>query len=147
MNRRRIIGPGIFASVGRWLAAVQALPSALMALNTLASDKPIAEQILTLAQWAARHPRRPMPIERAAQAAVDAARLLGRRERACLPVSFTLFALLTAMQQRPSIVTGVKRSQGQLSGHAWVEIGGISVTPPGIPADNAGFRLLYRYPA
>ena len=128
------------------MALVPILPFALMATKSLASDKPIAAQILTLRQWAFRHPRRPMPIERAAQAAVDATRLLGRRERACLPVSFTLFALLTAMQQRPSIVTGIKRNQGQLSGHAWVEIDGITVTCPGAQADNAGFSLLYRYP-
>ena len=147
MDRYRIIESGIFVVCRRLIVAVQVLPLARMALKTLSFDKPIAVQILMLEQWASRHRRLTMPIERAAQAAVDAARLLGRRERACLPVSFTLFAILRAMRQRPSIVMGVKRNQGQLAGHAWVEIDGIAIMCPGAQANDADFKLLYRYPA
>lgn len=146
-DRYHIIGSDIFVICRRLVVAVQVLPLARMALKTLSSDKPIAVQIQMLEKWAGRHWRRTMPIERAAQAAVDAARLLGRRERACLPVSFTLFAILTAMRQRPSIVIGVKRNQGQLAGHAWVEIDGIAIMCPGAQANDADFKLLYRYPA
>ena len=131
----------------RLLDAIVVLPVAWFAANELASKRSVHESLRRLERWAADNRRSAWAPVRVTRAARDALWLLGRRQRACLPRSFTVFALLSAMGERPVIVTGVVRSGGELTGHAWVELGGQPIPGSGDEDSPGQFRESLRYPA
>jgi hypothetical protein len=130
----------------RLLDLLLVLPVAQRAVKELASNHSAIEMMQSLESWAQTHPRTFWPAPRVVRAARDALWVLGKRERSCLPRSFTVFALLKAMRQQPVIVTGVIRIAGELKGHAWVELEGQPIPGSGDEQSPAQFRENLRYP-
>lgn len=78
----------------------------------------------------------------------DAAiRLIGPRQQHCVPRALTLFALLTREGHQPDFVGGVRREDGRLTGHAWVEIHREAVEAPGHHEMSTMYREQLRVPS
>ena len=82
------------------------------------------------------------PMERAGQVAIlvkmAAARHFGTY--ACLPRSLTLLRLLGQLGVESDLKLGVRRENGRVEGHAWIEFDGTAINEPGDPDED--FRLL-----
>lgn len=76
-----------------------------------------------------------------------AVRLVGPRQKECLPRALTLFSLLTRHGYPAEFVSGVRRNGADLTGHAWVEMGGMPVEAPGASHASTGYRELIRIPS
>lgn len=70
-----------------------------------------------------------------------ALRLMGVRERGCVPRAMTLYALLSRQGHTVAYVSGVRRVNGELDGHAWVELNGVPVAEGNL----AGFTIQFRH--
>ncbi|OWL99220.1 hypothetical protein CBQ26_00125 [Deinococcus indicus] len=67
--------------------------------------------------------------------------VLGVRDRGCVPAAMTLYALLSRQGKAATYVSGVRRLNGELDGHAWVEILGVPVAEGNL----SGFREQFRF--
>lgn len=74
-----------------------------------------------------RRPRTGVPPLRLRRGVDGALRLTGGRRETCVPGSLALWALLSR-EGRPAVfVSGVRRADGRLESHAWVEVDGLAV--------------------
>lgn len=69
-----------------------------------------------------------------------ALRLLGVRERGCVPRAMTLYALLSRQGRAATYVSGIRRLTGELDGHAWVEVNGAPVAEGNLAGITVQFR-------
>ncbi len=74
-------------------------------------------------------------------------RILGPRIDACVPRSLCLYNALKAEGHRVEFVSGVKRINNQLKGHAWVELNGFPLEVFGDIQASLMFKENFRYPA
>ena len=126
--------------------ALHVLPVAFRAVRSIERPQAVPEALAGLEAWARTHQRSPWAADRVVRASRDALWILGKRKRACLPVSYTVFTLLNAMGQQPVIVTGVARMQGKLDGHAWVELHAQPIPGSGDESSPQRFSENLRYP-
>ena len=126
--------------------ALCVLPIAFRAVQALERPQAVPEALASLEAWGQSHQRPPWRADRVVRASRDALWILGKRERSCLPRSFTVFTLLNAMGQHPVIVTGVARIQGKLDGHAWVELNAQPIPGSGDESSPQRFSENLRYP-
>lgn len=75
-----------------------------------------------------------------------AARVLRLSNNPCVPRSLALFKLLSIEGYAVSFVSGVRRAEGQLSGHAWVELDGLPVDHMRDADSPNLFTENFRYP-
>ncbi|MHA0044040.1 lasso peptide biosynthesis B2 protein [Deinococcus sp. PEB2-63] len=66
--------------------------------------------------------------------------LLGVRDRGCVPRAMTLYALLSRQGRAVSYVSGVRRVNSELDGHAWVELSGVPVAEGRLTGITVQFR-------
>ena len=118
-----------------WMRAWMLLPAMALALRTVRFPR--------LHTWAGRvRPVEPppLPMERARQVAtlvkMAAARHFGKF--ACLPRSLTLLRLLGQQGIEAHLKLGVRREDGCVEGHAWVEFEGTAINKPGDPDQDFG---------
>lgn len=71
--------------------------------------------------------------------------MVGPRRDACVPRSLALFTLLTERGYESSFVSGVRREETELVGHAWVTIGEEVLTASGDSHAAALFSENFRY--
>ncbi len=76
-----------------------------------------------------------------------ALRFLGPRIDACVPRSLCLYHALKAEGHRVEFVSGIKRINNQLKGHAWVELNGFPLEAFGDIQASLMFKENFRYPA
>ena len=72
--------------------------------------------------------------------------ILGPRHNACVPRSMALYLILRQRNFPVQFVSGVKRSQGKLIGHAWIELYGRPLENLGDHAAPELFKENFRYP-
>lgn len=116
-----------------------ALPVAWRVRRALNRDPDLPHLLRALETGAPPH--RPCEPQRLAQAARTALRVMGVRNRACVPAAMTLYALLRRQDSPATYVSGVRRVDGQLDGHAWVELQGVPVAE----GDLSGFTVQFRF--
>lgn len=136
-----LLRPGAIRRVAR------ALPWLIRA-RWLTSRTPDVRELI------AAHDRRPRRTGRSSPSVDDLRRgtdgaigLIGPREKHCLARALTLFALLTREGHEPEFVSGIRRDDSRLVGHAWVEIDGNAVEASGHPAMSTMYREHLRVPS
>ncbi|MDK2014349.1 MULTISPECIES: lasso peptide biosynthesis B2 protein [unclassified Deinococcus] len=116
-----------------------ALPVAWRVRRALRRDPDLPRLLRSLERGPST--RCPCPPQELAWTVRTALRVLGVRDRGCVPAAMTLYALLSRQGSPASYVSGVRRVDGRLDGHAWVEIQGVPVAE----GDLSGFTELFRF--
>ena len=73
--------------------------------------------------------------------------LVGPRKDACVPRSLAVYHALRAEGHNVEFVSGVRRINGKLEGHAWVEVNGLPLEVFNDIASPQMFKENFRYPA
>ena len=73
-------------------------------------------------------------------------RLLGPHKDPCVPRSMSIYHALKAEGHNIEFVSGVRRNNGKLEGHAWVELDGFPLEAFGDIQASQVFKENFRYP-
>nr|WP_255673328.1 lasso peptide biosynthesis B2 protein [Deinococcus sp. 14RED07] len=115
------------------------MPGAWRVRSALRHSPDLPRLLRTLESGPSTH--RPCDPQELAWTARAALRVLGVRDRGCVPAAMTLYALLSRQGRPATYVSGVRRVNGRLDGHAWVEILGVPVAEGNL----SGFREQFRF--
>ncbi len=125
--------------------ALRALPSVIRARVALRRTRDL-QQLLAEHDIAPRPARSRQPPAESLRRGVDAAlRLVGPPRDACVPRSLALFALLSRHGYPAVFVSGVRRVESGLVGHAWVLVGDVPLETPDGCERLAAFREQLRF--
>ena len=90
--------------------------------------------------------RSPKRIQQIVQGAKWSLYLLGWKRDACVPRSLAVYAALRREGYCPQFVSGVRRTNGVIKGHAWVELDGSPIPHSGDENAPLEFKENFRYP-
>lgn len=127
--------------------AAWALPWLLRSRRAIRRTADLRSLILAHDRSPKRRTTRTRSVDDVRRATAGAIRLLGPRQKDCLPRALTHFALLTREGYGAEFVSGVRRDGDALVSHAWVELDGEVIDAPGDGASSSHYREQFRVPS
>jgi hypothetical protein len=133
--RSKLLGAGRAVRAAPWVIAARWRLRRTTDLRVLLDQHDLAP----------RRARSPIAVESLRRGTDAALRLVGPKTDHCVPRGLALFAQLTRHGYGATFVSGVRRTDGSLEGHAWVLVDGEPVEAQGSPDPASIYAEQFRY--